>query len=403
MKAINIILSLIFSVLFSFGAASAMGNAAWTPVILVGSIILQTGMPTGVLMNVINLAQLSFNGREIMSISEAVIESIFEKPELNKIHRIVKGIVAKEQIVLLGRMGLVGKKAVNCKTPDSGVTIPTSEKFWDPEGVETRIVQCYKDLEKSFFTWGLDKGVKRPDLTAGDFANFIEERLDDALMEAIYRIAWFGDRDIQGPGGSPVGLLNDDAKVPFFDLIDGLWKQIFSIATTNPKQRVIIPENDEALEVDQLNLPANRALLVLRELKQKADKRLKGHKNKVYIWTDTLQDNLETFLETQNVNSSFERIEKGHGESLRYNDIPIIKLDITDRIIAEHFDNGVKLDKPHRAILTTIDNIPLGIEEESALSDLDIFHERKDKELIVDSLFKLDAKVIEDFMIQAAF
>ena len=402
MKALNIILSLIlaFASTFMVAVAAEMPQAH-LPLFGI-SVLASAFMPSGSLLTVINVAQLTFNGQEIRSLEEAIMEVIFQKPELNAIHKMVPGIVAKKQIALLGRLGTIGIKDPGCDPASSSNNIPLSEKFWDPTGVFNRDEQCYTDLEASFFVWGLENGVKKPDLTKTDFAKFLIDRTDDAVLEAIWRIAWFGDKDVADVGASPPGNLALAADVKFFDLIDGFWKQLFAITTTDPARRFTIVENALGTETLQLALASNRSFKLLQDLVGKADKRLKGHKNKVIYWTDTLNDNMLEFLESQNVNSSFERIEKGPGGKLSFRGIPIEVIDSWDRNIAGFFDNGVKLHKPHRAVLTVKDNIQLGIEDEASLTTLDPFYDKKTKKFFVDTLFKMDAKIIEDHLVQVA-
>ena len=47
---------------------------------------------------IINPADLTFNGEEIKQLSEAVFESVFNKPDANVFHTFMHGIKAKKQI-----------------------------------------------------------------------------------------------------------------------------------------------------------------------------------------------------------------------------------------------------------------------------------------------------------------
>ena len=86
-----------------------------------------------------------------------------------------------------------------------------------------------------------------------------------------------------------------------------------------------------------------------------------------------------------------------------YNTIPIQVINSWDRFIDAYFNNGTRLNIPHRAILTTKQNIQIGVEEERSMTEFDIFMDKKTKKWYLDSLFKLDAKIIEDYMIQVAY
>ena len=61
-------------------------------------------------MPILNPTDLTFNGKEVQSLSGAIFKKTFNKPSLKEFHQIVEGIKAKQQIVFLGLMGLTGKK-----------------------------------------------------------------------------------------------------------------------------------------------------------------------------------------------------------------------------------------------------------------------------------------------------
>lgn len=367
---------------------------------IVMSVVLPTG---GALLSVINPAELTFNGKEIRSLSEAIFEKVFDKPEKDLFHTIITGIEAKEQIGILGRLGLVGVKGTGCKpSADPDAKIGMSEKFWDPEDVEVRIEQCWDDLKKSFFVYGQQKGVKRPDLTRSDFANFLEDRLADAALEALYRITWFNDVDHDTVDASPAGLLTSGTKTKYFTILDGFWKQLFAITTADPNRRVTIAKNAEATTAAQLALGDTDAIDTFRKLIQDADKRLKNDSGKVIVCTDTLWDNWLTYKESQSMDRSFERQEMGF-QTDKYRATTIINFDFWDRIIETYFNDGTKLHLPHRAVLLNKENMQIGTEEADSMSEMDSFYDRKDKDYTVDMLYKLDAKVIEDYRVQVAF
>ena len=143
---------------------------------------------------IINPADLTFNGEEIKQLSEAVFESVFNKPDANVFHTFMPGIKAKKQIALLGRIeGLTGKGDGSCNPTSNDNTIGMSEKFWDPSTVSNRLTECWDNLKESFFIYGTRCGIAQADLTSTDFWMFLQERMADTLIEEVYRIAWFSD------------------------------------------------------------------------------------------------------------------------------------------------------------------------------------------------------------------
>lgn len=357
-------------------------------------------------MSVITAADITWNGEEIKSLSEAIYEGVFPKPELTAFHTIVSGIKAKKQIVLLGALGLVGLKQTGCSISANSGTITMSEKFWNPEYVGDRFQQCWVDLKESFYVWGLKNGVNKPDLTGTDFANFLEERLGDAMREMIWRIGWFNATDAALVTGSPAGTVTAGTTIGYFNIIDGFWKQAFAIVAADADRKVSISRNAEATYAAQAFTSTDTtnkvAETIFQDLKYNADFRLREEPNLIIVCTQSLMDQYAKELRSRNIDASFTRIEGGY-TSLQFEGIQIIGVSVWDRIIRTYFDNGTKYHLPHRAILTTKENLQLGTEEQGNLSELTPFYDQTTKLYNVDFGFNIDAKIIEDYKIQVAY
>ena len=66
-------------------------------------------------------------------------------------------------------------------------------------------------------------------------------------------------------------------------------------------------------------------------------------------------------------------------------------------------DNGTTYNLPHRIVLTTKANLQIGVENEAALKELDVFNDKKSKKNFIDAMFLMDSKVVENYMIQVAY
>lgn len=359
-------------------------------------------------MAVLNPTNYTFTRREVQMLSEAIYEALFNKPAINEFHQVFTGIKANKQIVFLGKFGLLGKSKTTCATTGSTQTIDISEKVWTPAYIGDRIESCWTDLEGTFFKWATKNGVNKADLTDTDFANFVEERLVDAAVEAAWRIAWFGDTDAANYNDSPAGVVTDSIDPAYFTPIDGFWKQLFAIGSATPARKVatLATKNAEAsfaLQAFNATDLTNRiATKTLHDLKVSADFRLRDRTDLVYIVTQSVFDQYAYELEMQGVDSSFERIEGGFS-ALRYNGIPVIGVSLFDRNITSYFSNGTKYYLPHRAILTTRDNLGLGVEEESNLAEVDAFYDKMSKKFVEEFYYNIDAKVLEDYLVQLAY
>lgn len=354
-------------------------------------------------MSTYNPATHSFNGREIQQLNEGIFEKVHDLPELNEFHEVKTGIKAKEQIALFGLLGMVGSTGgADCDTPVDTNVIGGSEKTWDPKQVEVRLVQCVKTLLPSFHAWATKNGVNKPDMIDSAWLKFVEERLAYAMHEAVLRIAWFGDTSHESVDATPSGLLSSGTNKKYFNAINGFWNQIFSIVASDSSKRYTIAENALASKALQEVLAADRGLLTFRNLINKADMRLRNQPDRVIVCTQSLYDNYADYLESQGNDASFLRLESGF-TALRYRGTLIIPFEFWDRTIQTSFDNGTTYYRPHRAVMSIPENLQIGLEEESSYSLFQIWYEKKEKKNYMDAEFSIDAKVIEDYLVQTAY
>lgn len=355
-------------------------------------------------MPILNPTDLTFNGKEVQSLSGAIFNKTFNKPSLKEFHQIVEGIKAKQQIVFLGLMGLTGKKKTGCSTPIGTNTIQNSEKYWNPVIIAEKFGECWDTIKETFFVWGTKNGISRDDLTDTDFANFLEDRMSDALLEALFRVSWFGDKTAEE---APDGLLTAGTDVDYFNPVDGFWKQLFAIApSSSSPRRVEITRNAQTsytaqafTNTDTTNMVATN---IFASLKYNADYRLREQNNLVYIATQSLTDQYVKELRSQQLDASFTRIESGY-QAIMFEGIPVIPVNFFDRYIRDYFDDGDKLYMPHRAVLTTTDNLAIGVESSNNLSELDSWFSRDDRKYYVEFSVNIDAKVLEDELVQVAY
>ncbi len=151
-------------------------------------------------MAILNPSDLTFNGEEIRSIREAILEQVFAKPAVTDFHTVYEDIVTKKQIAFLGRLGKITRVNAGCSSSPLSAGITNSEKFWEPVRFEIWLSECYTNLEDTFFVWAKQRGLAEPDLTGTDFAAFLVERMTDAILGGRRR-HFNGDRYIEGAIG----------------------------------------------------------------------------------------------------------------------------------------------------------------------------------------------------------
>ena len=349
---------------------------------------------------ILNPSDLTFNGQEAKDIGEAVIESIFENPAVADLMTVYDGIVTKKQIPFLGLLSKITKKDAGCGSGVSANNIPMTEKFWEPENLKIWLQLCAEDLLNSFWVYAQKLGMDRSDVTGTTIASFVVERMTSAAQEDLLRIIWFNDKNAEWVDDG--GVITDGVPLADYNIIDGLWKQIFDVVAATPARLNAIPENALATKTAQLALATNRAFNTFQKMISAADARLKAAPDKIIICTSSLLDNYASYLEGQGNDASFIRIENGYS-TLRYRNVTVYGMDFWDRTIQADFDNGTTYDLPHRALLTTKMNLAVGSDKLADAESFKVYYSEDTELNNFKGKYRVDAKLLQDYLIQVAY
>lgn len=359
----------------------------------------------GVMLTTYDPSGLAFNGKEIMSLAQNIFERVFLKPRLEQVLTVVTGIKGKEQIGFLGKLGLLGRNiGSSCAPTTSEEGITATDKFWEPAAIEDRFAQCWKDIKSSFFIWGTKNGINIADLTDTDYISFLEERFADAIWEAVLRIAYFSDTDAENVYDG--GVITDDIDITYFNHLDGIWKQIFDVFTTTPT--AAISRNAQASYANQKFAAAdvtNQVVTVaFSTIVDEADSRLRSDPAAVFqvtwsVWRQYFKELVSIGAYTE---AAWAMNQDGR-KTLSYNGIPVIPMEFWDRNIRAYEDDGDKWNKPHRIILTVPTNIAVGTEESDMMSNMTTWYEKKDRTTYTDVAWRMDAKLLEEYMIAVGY
>jgi len=356
-------------------------------------------------MAIITPANLTFNGKEVRSFAEAVIESLYEYPALNQYMTVVGNIKAKQQIALIGHLHKITRLDAGCGTGQYTPNIPMSEKFWDPSDLKIWLNMCWKDFLGTFMVYYEHAKTRKPDLTDTEiFSQWLLEDVDNAANEDIVRISWFANKNIAAGD-----LAGGSGSIPDYNQINGLWKQIFAIAAANPAQRVTIAENGGASKVlqqfDSSDVTAQTATKYFQDLIFKADTRLRSRADGIMLSTRSLTDEyIRERMAFSNIDMSYTRLETGI-LTLQIMGVPVYVVDQWDRVIQADLLNTTTYVLPHRAVYTTKSNIQVGIDGPAGndFTDWAVFFDQMTETSNIKGLYKLDAKVIEDYLVQVAY
>lgn len=358
-------------------------------------------------MAVINPSDLTFNGSEIRSFAEAIIEGLVEYPALQDMHTIIPNIVAKKQIAILGHLSKITRKDLGCGNGKLDKIIGMSEKFWNPVNMKIWLSECWTQFLDTFMVYYLNQGGEKADLTTTEiFSNWLVAEVGVAASRDVTRIAWFGDTAAALSSGG--GVFTAGVEVLDYSMLDGFWKQAFAIVTADPsKKAVAIAKNAAASfalqEFDDADTAAKTVTGYFQKLIMKSDRRLRAKADKIIWATRSLTDQyiLER-LSVANVELAYTRMESGI-DTLTIMGVPVMVVDQWDDVIRADQSNGTKYNLPHRAIMSTKDNMQVGFDSEAAVTEFDVFYDKMSETSNIKGLYRMDAKIIENYLIETIY
>lgn len=355
--------------------------------------------------SLINNGTFTFNKEELKDWSKVINELTFGDPELSEIHDIQQGIKYNTQIVFAGRVGLMGKVVSGC-TPNAVSGITLTEKTWTPVDLDFRLEHCSADVNAQ------DKLVRQMAKMNPDFYNVIEgsqsaignflvAKVTEGFKENLLRQVWFSDTAADTVANA--GVLTNGTDKTYFNAFNGLFKQIFGEVGSGDSNYVSISKNAGASYALQA-LASGDAIATLKAMYNAADSRLIDSGAAKFYVTRSIWDGYLNDLESvQNSGAGNTMINENGQVSLTYRGIPVVKMDIWDRVIKAYEDNGTTLNLPHRAVLTTPANIPVGTLASDDFGTLEAFYDMYHKVNVIDGVYTLDAKHLETYMTVAAY
>lgn len=354
-----------------------------------------------------DLSGLTLNAEEAQMVSEAVFEYVLKQSKLSEYHEIHENIQWKKQIVFIGTLGLVGKKIIACSPDANGNQIPISEKFWEPELIGDKLEHCAIEGDALFKLFGKAKKVN-PDLfdrIGSEDLQIVMARVAEAMQEMLNRIVWFGDTAADEV--SEDGYLTDGTDIDFFNILDGLWVQIFTDIPDTSPYYVEIAANSEATYADQADLDADMAYSLFKAMWKASDSRFKqlvtdGNIKPVIHVTPDIYENWTDYKEDKSVGFTLQNIEDGGLKSLFRNMVIVPRYD-WDAIIKTYQDNETTYNLPNRALMTVKENIPVGTVSEKDLEEIKSFYVEDREVNVMKFALKLDAKFLEDYLAVAAY
>lgn len=349
----------------------------------------------------IDVSGLTLNTEEAREVSSVILEREFVNGILSQNHAIETGIEHDTQIVFAGKIVDSLKAATGC-TPGQGGSLGFTEKKWTPKKFDTRFTHCAADVNNLLKIFNKAKRINPDfyDRVDSEELGLVASRVGMMLREVLPVKVWFSDTAADLHSGT--GVFSTGTDLDLYNVIDGLWKQIFAEVGSGDDNYVEITKNAGVNYAAQA-LAADEAFGILQSMVEKADERLVEDEGAKFYITRSLADNYRSTLRNKTLGAGFVDITENGKRVLQFDGIDIEVMYFWDRTIKSAQDNGTKWNLPHRAVLTTPENIPVGTLATEDMETLDSFYDKVGKQNIMDVAFSLDAKHLESYMTVAAY
>lgn len=326
-----------------------------------------------------NFSQFTVDNGALRDLGELLFLTVFNDPDIELVMTQQTGIFNGQKLGYIDDMGDVGKNQSGCNPSYDNVNVNGIEKTWELGPWQIPLKMCYTELENTLAKYGLDWGTNVHNLTDTPYWNdILIPLLQRAMTDMYWRIVFFGDKDAKNIESS--GLITAGVDPALFTMCDGLFKRFKAITAANAHQLTTIAANtakdSESKVTYQSQKEAIRqegvAVGIVDELLSDADSRIFDKDDHVIMMTNSLFKALRNDVKRlHNLQLTVEQVTGGIQMS-QYDGHNIVVLDIWDRMIKKYEDNGTSLNCPHRAILTSPQNIFAGTTAKDAISDVSV-------------------------------
>lgn len=320
----------------------------------------------------IDFSKLTPKNGALQELKELIFLELSQDDKLGQLVTFMTGQEHGKKLGYVGKAGLLGKKATGCNpTYDQNLVTP-SEKAWDLQEWAIAEKICYKDLEGTIAEHFAANGSDMADLTDSEYMDtVVRPLLEQAIRDLVIRFVFFGDKDA-------AGSLKEGISADNFNLVDGIWKQLFQGVAAGKTSRVTIAANTKTSIADQYAemRKAGAATGVLNDLIINSPMKLRTVSDRVFIVTQAFADMLNLDIQENNKGSNlqWETVFAGI-QKTQYQGITVIAVPQFDEIIQECLKNSTNAgayDKPFRVIYGAKGNFRAGTKSTEAMADLKV-------------------------------
>lgn len=196
------------------------------------------------------------------------------------------------------------------------------------------------------------------------------------------------------------GYITKGVDPEYFDIINGLFKQLRGLVAEDNKRGETIDANSKSSKAVQMSyMTPERAYNLLSTMWYKADIKLRERKSECRFYvTQSIADKFEQYLVGKGIESTYSNLVDGV-PALKFNGVPVIPMPMWDANIQSYFDLGDTYDAPHRALLTLKSVIAVGTPSAKAFDEVDVWYDKTSRKNYILCKDKLDAKILSDKML----
>lgn len=193
------------------------------------------------------------------------------------------------------------------------------------------------------------------------------------------------------------GTYSEDTDTDYFDIIDGLFKQLRAAYASDASIHVNITANEAATKALQLSgMTGDVAYALLSSMYYASPVKMRENKaNLRFLVTQTIADAYEQYLVGKGIESTYKNLVEGISAPM-FNGIPVVAMPIWDENIQSYQDLGDTFYFPHRALLCEKRVLAVGTPSTEVYGELDLWYDKTSRKNYILVKDRLDAKLLDE-------
>ena len=363
----------------------------------------------------IDVSGLTLSKLEVQNINDFIKKYYYENPGIMSYFGQINKVTMQQDIGFINQNRLSGIADTTCDRPASMQPFTTSSKTWNPKKIGDTMFHCQADLNALFkpYYLNIDNFKQLYDIQGSDIEMVLVQLITNLADRSVFRHAFLGNTTLAAAGAATAGLRSGTgAALGHYNVIDGIWKQIFTYIATAPSQRITITENTSNTLAGQKTFASGAALAYLDQMYNSSPiaMRTTSPSDQMITVTDAFWLNYRASMRNADaaiVGSG--TYEKAPLPTLTYNGIPVVNIghpvgtDLETDLQKNTGTGAAAADLPNRVLWTTKNNVQLATLNADDFAAVETNYNVETRKLMLAFGYTLDAKVIDDSMYMVAY